>query len=115
MKEYFGTREFGRADVFVRSGDGSEARPLAPRNDLRNDLVDHSQTGFEWGFGGSGPAHLALAILADALGDEPALALYQDFKWRFVARWPRAGWSFTAATIRQWHRQQVTGRATSAP
>ena len=31
---------------------------------LRLDLVNHSPTGFEWGYGGSGPAQLAVAMLA---------------------------------------------------
>jgi hypothetical protein len=59
---------------------------LEPRLELHN----HSPTGFAWGYGGSGPAQLALALLADALGDdERALALYQDFKWRCVSRFAR--------------------------
>jgi hypothetical protein len=37
--------------------------PLPPRLDLFN----HSPAGFDWGYGGSGPAQLALAMLADAL------------------------------------------------
>ena len=41
----------------------------------------HSPTGFEWGYVGSGPAQLSLALLADALGDdERAQDLYQQFK-----------------------------------
>ena len=43
----------------------------------RLDLREHSMTGFEWGFAGSGPAQLALAILADTIGDEPALHVYR--------------------------------------
>ena len=38
--------------------------------DLRLDLRNHSPTGFSWGYGGSGPAQLALAICADVFGDE---------------------------------------------
>jgi hypothetical protein len=53
-------------------------------------VVNHSPTGFCWGYGGSGPAQLALAILMDHLGDtERALALYQDFKWKVIARLPQ--------------------------
>jgi len=53
-------------------------RPLRNRLDLRN----HSPDGFSWGYGGSGPAQLALSLLADALGDdEQACRLYQGFKW----------------------------------
>lgn len=57
--------------------------PLAPRNDVRN----HSPDGFEWGYGGSGPAQLALAICCELLeGDAArALAVYQDVKWRFIS------------------------------
>lgn len=43
-----------------------EPRPLEPRHDLRN----HSPDGFEWGYSGSGPAQLALALAADVLGDD---------------------------------------------
>lgn len=59
-------------------------RPLRLRLDLRN----HSPTGFAWGYGGSGPAQLALALLADLLDDERALDLYQTFKWRVIGRLP---------------------------
>lgn len=85
--------------------------------------VYHSPTGMEWGYGGSGPADLALSILADYLGErsdvraylkhgglagEPPLSLrlHQAFKWDFVARWPREGWRLTGAEIAQWLRQR---------
>jgi hypothetical protein len=56
--------------------------PLNPRLDLAN----HSPTGFEMGYGGSGPAQTALAILSEATGnDQLAIALHQKFKWKFVA------------------------------
>lgn len=62
-------------------------RPLVRPLDPRFDLANHSPTGFAWGYGGSGPAQLALALLADALADdERALAFYQEFKQRFVAK-----------------------------
>lgn len=52
-------------------------------------VVNHSPTGFCWGYGGSGPAQLALAILMDHLGDvERAKSLYQDFKFKVIARLP---------------------------
>lgn len=74
------------------------SRALAPRHDLRN----HSPTGFNWGYGGSGPAQLALALLADVLGDdERALAVYQNFKWRVVARLDNAGWELTDDEVRR--------------
>ncbi|GAH88193.1 unnamed protein product, partial [marine sediment metagenome] len=47
--------------------------------------VYHSPAGFEWGYGGSGPADLARSILWDYLGKEPPRVLYQNFKDTFVA------------------------------
>ena len=71
---------------------------LDPRLDLRN----HSPTGFEWGYGGSGSAQLALAILADHLEDrEQALNLYQRFKWMVIAELPHGGWTLTTRQIDQ--------------
>lgn len=61
----------------------------------RQDLVNHSPTGFCWGYGGSGPAQAALAILAHEfahnfdskeLGDRYALKHYQDFKFAVIAK-----------------------------
>jgi hypothetical protein len=44
-------------------------------------LFNHSPTGFSWGYGGSGPAQLALAILLDFTGDpEIAVRFHQTFK-----------------------------------
>lgn len=72
MKIYKG---YTAPDVNVVTVDG---KPLPLRLDLRN----HSPTGFSWGYNGSGPAQLALAILADHLGsDAAALSLYQGFKF----------------------------------
>ena len=41
---------------------------------------NHSPGGFEFGYAGSGPTQLALAILLDCLGQERAESLYQKFK-----------------------------------
>lgn len=55
--------------------------------DLRLDLINHSPTGFCWGYGGSGPAQTALAILADYFRDDrKALHLYQTFKNAVIAK-----------------------------
>lgn len=80
MKTYY-----GRTDGTVLVQDAERTYPLNPRLDL----VKHSPSGFGWGYGGSGAAQLALALLADLLGDDTrALALYQEFKWRVIARLP---------------------------
>jgi Family of unknown function (DUF6166) len=72
------------------------AQPLPPRLDL----VNHSPAGFEWGYGGSGPAQLALAIVADCLNDdEQAVRLHQQFKWLVIAQLPHTAWTLTEADV----------------
>lgn len=91
MKFYEGRRE-GHGVVVTVDG-----RPLNPRLDLWN----HSPTGFEWGYGGSGPAQLALALLADCLGDDQqAVELHQEFKRQVVANLDGSGWTMTSHEIR---------------
>jgi uncharacterized protein DUF6166 len=71
-------------------------RPLPLRLDLRN----HSPTGFSWGYGGSGPSQLALALLAHVCGDEIARAHYQQFKLDVIARLPgEQPWELTEEHI----------------
>jgi len=53
---------------------------------LRLDLGNHSPTGFAWGYGGSGPHQLALAILSDFFGDIAAKEYYNMFTWDVIAR-----------------------------
>jgi len=98
MKTYEGWRD-GNGICHIKVIErGERNRVLDPRNDLDN----HSPDGFEWGYGGSGPAQTALALLADALGDDRrAVALHQDFKQRVVQQMSREGpWRMSAATIR---------------
>ncbi len=91
MKVYTGRRTDGGCAVTVSEGNHTHA--LDPRFDLRK----HSLTGFEWGYGGSGPAQLALALAADVMGDdEAALDVYQRVKFRVVGRLPVEGWPLTA-------------------
>ena len=95
---YFGLREHGAARV-VRFRPGRDA-PEGAELDLRLDLRAHSPTGFDWGYAGSGPSQLALALLADYLGDDAgALRLYQPFKSAVVAGLPRAGWTLSQQAI----------------
>jgi hypothetical protein len=92
MKRYQGYRTHGAVDVLVNG------KQLNPRFDLWN----HSPTGFEWGYGGSGPAQLALALLADCLGDDAtAVNLHQRYKEAIVSRLPYRGWGLSEAEIVQ--------------
>lgn len=83
-----GIKDYDR--IVYRGGDEATVRPGESVGiDPRFDLVNHSPTGFCWGYGGSGPAQLALAILADYLKDDKrALMLYMDFKFAVIARLP---------------------------
>lgn len=75
---------------------GTVREPLPMRFDLR----DHSLTGPEWGYGGSGPAQLALAILADHLRDDArALDLYQAFKFGTIAGIQCNTWTLLAGDV----------------
>ena len=65
MKKYVADNGFFDDGAVFIEEDGVR-RPLNPRYDLRN----HSPTGFAWGYLGSGPAQLALAILADAIAND---------------------------------------------
>jgi hypothetical protein len=91
MKVYQGTVTPNEMDWEVTV----DGRPLSPRYDLAN----HSPDGFSWGYAGSGPAQLALALLADYLGDKEAQRLYQDFKF-VIARLPQNEcWKMTGGEI----------------
>lgn len=80
--------------------EGRRKRQLPLCKQIRN----HSPTGFAWGYGGSGPAQLALALLYDVTRDkEKALGAYQDFKREVIARKDvEQGWTMTSTEIRDW-------------
>ena len=84
MKRYIGERTpDGCQVVVVDSSKPDDSYLLDPRFDLRN----HSPDGFNFGYAGSGPSQLALALLADVLGDdEHAQEHYQTFKFKVIAR-----------------------------
>jgi hypothetical protein len=93
---FAGTRVNGAALIKVLAPDGNGRVWLPCRLDLRN----HSPTGFEWGYPGSGPAQLALAMVAFATGDDRlTLETYQRFKDETVARFPHDGWSLPVADV----------------
>jgi hypothetical protein len=103
---------------------------LGPSLAVRN----HSPTGFEWGYGGSGPAQSALAILLHILGtpERPpgpeeewseedwanaqwpggdAERVYQEFKWKFIAPLPRDVTEVSfELDVREWVALQLAER-----
>jgi hypothetical protein len=94
---YIGQRDTARGcKVICVEADGAR-RELR----LRLDLARHSPTGFEWGYEGSGPSQLALALLADCLGDDrPALEHYQEFKRLVIAPMQQRRWRLTSLEVR---------------
>ena len=82
-------------EVFVRSEQGTEkALPV------RHDLCNHSPIGFAWGYGGSRPAQLALAMLAYRYGEIQALRYYQSFKDDTVVGLKQnEGWEMTSEQV----------------
>jgi hypothetical protein len=88
-------RADGERSVWVYEALGARLLPL------RLDAVNHSPTGFAWGYGGSGPAQLAFALIAYELGDATARRFYQAFKFRVIGRLPLDdGWRLSGAAIR---------------
>ena len=82
-----------------RSLDGSMVTVDGKALPLRHDLRRISKTGFEWGFEGPAPEQLALALLADHLGDgEQALRLHVAFMRDVVAHLDNA-WRLTSAEV----------------
>jgi len=120
MKLYEGRRVGGVASVTV------DRLAIDPCTDIKS----HSPSGLEWGYGGSGPAQLALAIVADHLEIKKAACScaysrsvklydvhhevecelgrrlevlfrnYQRFKELFVSRFDQKGWTLNENEVR---------------
>ena len=60
---------------------------LSPEPSLK--IRNHSPDGFAWGYGGSGPSQLSLAILLRIFGEKIARENYQDFKFKEIAILPQ--------------------------
>jgi len=112
-KKYIIYRD-GNGDVKCVLGDKFGGLPLEVEH-----VIHHSTSGLEVGYGGSGPADLALSILCDALPnlgfgadynitifdgecDANAFALHQAFKFDFIAPMSRDGGEITMDQIFHW-------------
>lgn len=83
--------ETGNRVVIEDAVNGTRECDLQASLKIRN----ASPTGFEWGYGGSGPCQTAVAILlAYGLDRQEILYHHQRFKFEFVSKWPRAGDTF---------------------
>lgn len=68
---------------------------------------NHSPDGFNWGYGGSGPAQLALAILLKFLPTWAAEKLYQRFKAEVIAGLNSDGWLLTPDEVQAWTKRNA--------
>jgi len=106
---YFTGRRLGLTPIVEEvQCDSSEKPDVIPS--LKH-IEYHSLDGFEWGYGGSGPADLALSLLvavfiADAYEEkeayEKAWPYHQAFKWEIIARLDDKEWMITANQVRAW-------------
>ena len=69
---------------------------------------NHSPTGVEWGYNGSGPAQLALAILLAVTDGETATKRYHRFKDDVIARIAEPEWALPVRYVRRWLEQAAT-------
>lgn len=67
-------------------------------------IENHSPDGFNWGYGGSGPAQLALGLMLKFTDEkEMALQIYQAFKWDVIANQPEdQDLNLEIAKIKSW-------------
>ena len=100
------------AGVFLRR------YPDGVETNIPHRVTHHSPSGYEWGYGGSGPADLALNILEAALVElghngkraecwrggcfALAWALHQDFKRELIAPIPAEGGVIYWPALRAW-------------
>lgn len=98
VRSFRGVREDGKANVYIIADDGGNLGLLNPHLDIR----EHSPSGFDWGYEGSGPAQLALAMCVTALGHPNGSSpdLYQEFKRKVVARFEESGWEYLMEDVR---------------
>ena len=97
----------GRRDPTAPVGDEVEVMADGESLDCRYDLLSASPSGFEWSYGGSGPAQLAIAILADAYDDEFACEYYRQFNREIASELPRDSWVLTKQDLDAWRREVV--------
>jgi len=105
MLNFHGQRTRTGCIVTVGKTDGGLFSTLP----LYLDFVNHSPTGFEWGYYGSGPSQLAYAILhhyfvkgkglTGKRAHEKAVDLYMEFKRNVVGSLPHDTWDMNEKEI----------------
>ena len=101
-KTYHGDRNGLGCSVRVTQSWG-EGGPVDYALPERPDLLNHSPGGLAWGYPGSGPAQLAMALLADLTGDgEYAVRHHQRLKRDVTARILHDQWTIHGEDLTGW-------------
>lgn len=125
IRRVYGPTCWARINNFDKQGKGKSNLELIPNDpksprdilyrrmldgrietNVTHTLIRHSPTGFNWGYGGSGPADFALNILLRFVSLDIANALYQDFKFAFIAKMEDGG-RILAKDIDAWLEKNV--------
>ena len=69
---------------------------------------NHSPDGFTWGYEGSGPAQLALAVLLELVPQDRAVELHQAFKRDVIAALKQADF-LVSIDLRRWLKKTERG------
>jgi hypothetical protein len=116
-----GNLSLNQALVLQRDGDNDHA---IVRTNVPHLVVHHSPSGFEFGYGGSGPADLALNVCQfylNSIGYQGmktdcfdgccwslAWVLHQEFKRTFIASAPHKGINIPMSEIKAWFEAHIT-------
>lgn len=92
---FTGQRSAPGQDCRVEIVVNGQARELPRHEEVHN----HSPSGFSWGFSGSGPAQLALAMCCELVGAERAESVYQTVKERLIAPIKLDTWIITGVQL----------------
>jgi hypothetical protein len=92
----------------IRTQKGTYVEHMSPTRGMTlfepgpSQAVDNRSPVFEWGYGGSGPAQLAIAILLDFTGSEKlAVKCFHDYKWQVIAKLGDR-WTITGPEVMAW-------------
>jgi len=83
--------------------------PLDPAPSQK--VYNHSPDGFNWGYSGSGPAQLALAILLYFTRGDAQLSVryHQDFKFDKIAGLPQDDFRMSVEEVQDWISEHIYG------
>ncbi len=73
-------------------------------------LVYRSPDGFNWGYGGSGPTQLSLAMLLLFVSEKDAVHLHQNFKCKYIATFQKGDFKLNSEqidTVRKWMKNRA--------